>query len=243
LNPALGGREKSAGAMDAAGFVLAGGQSSRMGRGKALISFAGRPLIVHALDTLRAAGLTAFVAGSSTELSSGRLDSLPPVVADSEPGLGPLSGICAALSSTRHRWAVFLPVDLPLLPASLIAYLLRHAEITGQAITVASVSGFTQTFPAVLDCAALPALQSELSAGHLGCFKAFKAAAESLGRRVSVVPVELLAQAGHVAHPSGLPACRWFLNVNSPRDLEHAESLSGQPARPPLPARQLHSVP
>jgi molybdopterin-guanine dinucleotide biosynthesis protein A len=61
------------------------------------------------------------------------LESFAPVVQDASPGLGPLSGICAALEATTARRAVFLPVDQPLTPACLIELLVRHAEITGRA--------------------------------------------------------------------------------------------------------------
>ena len=100
---------------DADGFVLAGGQSSRMGRDKALLAFAGQPLVAHALDLFQEAGLPAMVAGAA----SPALRSLPvfaSVIDDDSPGLGPLSGICAALSIISARFAVFLPVDLA--PAS-----------------------------------------------------------------------------------------------------------------------------
>ena len=110
---------------EAAGFVLAGGRSSRMGREKALVLLTGEPLVGHALHVLREAGLTAAIAGGTVSLRA-----FAPVVEDSEPGLGPLGGICAALASTSMRWAGFLPLDLPLLPASLVVYLLDYAQIT-----------------------------------------------------------------------------------------------------------------
>jgi molybdopterin-guanine dinucleotide biosynthesis protein A len=121
-----------------------------------------------------------------------------------------------------------LPVDLPLLPASLLVFLLRHARITGAAVTLASVNGFAQTFPSVLDRSTLPALHSELKAGRTGCFTAFRTASASLNQPhrqlLSVLPVELLAQTGQVTHPEALPAVRWFLNVNAPAHLLQANS-------------------
>jgi molybdopterin-guanine dinucleotide biosynthesis protein A len=195
-----------------------------MGRDKALLEFAGRPLVAHALELFQEAGITAMIAGAT----SPALKSLPIItllIEDASPGLGPLSGICTALSIISTRYAVFLPVDLPLLPPSLIVFLLRHARITGSVVTVPSISGFAQTFPAVLDRAALPALQNELDSQRYGCFSAFQAASAAVGQSVSSVAVELLAQAGEVSDPLGLPPIHWFLNLNTPEDLARAEAL------------------
>jgi len=208
----------------AAGFVLAGGQSSRMGRDKALVEFSGRPLVAHALAILNQVGLPPKIAGATSSIRAS-LQAFAPVIEDASPGLGPLSGICAALAATSAHYAIFLPVDLPLLPPSLLVYLLRHAQITGAAVTVPSVSGFTQTFPAVLARTALPALQNELTSGRYGCFSAFQAASAALGHSIGSISVELLAQSGHVFHPLDLPPRHWFLNLNSPADLACAEVL------------------
>ena len=201
------------------GFVLAGGESRRMGEDKALVPFAGRTLVEQAVETLRVAGLDVRIAGARMPL-----ERFAPIVHDGVPGLGPLGGICAALHAITARLAVFLPVDLPLVPASLIEMLLRHAEITGRAVTVPSINGFVQTFPAVIDRRALPVLLGELEAGRGGCFAGFRAAAASLGESVAVIPVELVIQVGQLKHPSGLSAGRWFLNVNSRSELKQAEA-------------------
>lgn len=190
-----------------------------MGADKASLVFRGQPLVVHALEILRGAGLDVSIAGSRADLRV-----YAPLVEDAEPGLGPLGGICSALASTAARWAVFLPVDLPLLPSPLIRFLLNHARVTGSAITLASVSGFVQTFPAVLGIDVLPGLQTELREQRRGCFSAFQAAAKNLGQPLSVIAAEPLAEAAQVTHPDKLPVPGWFSNINSAEDLRRAEA-------------------
>ncbi len=202
------------------GFVLAGGRSSRMGADKALIRLAGQPLIAHALAILQQAGLDASIAGARSSLSD-----FAPVIQDAYPDRGPLAGICSALVSTSARHAVFLPVDLPCLPASLVSFLLHHAGVAGGAVTVTSINGYAQTFPAVVDREALPVLEASLKGGQGGCFSAFKAAAAQTRQPLSVLAVELLVQSGQIAHPDGLPAVFWFKNVNTPEDLDRAETI------------------
>lgn len=210
--------------MDAAGFVLAGGRSSRMGRDKALVEFGGQTLVEQAIGTLRAAGLSVSIAGTRPEARP-RLESYAPVVPDAEPGLGPLGGICTALKFASAHYAVFASVDLPLLPPSLIVYLLHHARVAGTPVMVPSVSAFPQTFPVVLARDALPVIEQEVKAGRLGCYAAFEAAATALGQSVSVLPVEVLAQSGQISHPDVLPPVYWFLNINAPADLVRAASV------------------
>ena len=202
----------------AAGFVLAGGQSSRMGTDKALLQLAGEPLIASALSILRNAAPETAIAGARTDLSSfGR------VIPDA--GQGPLGGICAALESTQAEYSVFVSVDTPLFPASLLRFLLDTAQRTDAGIALASVSGFKQTFPVVIHHSLLPVLRSRLVTSNGGCYAAFRAATYLGLKPLRILAVEDHVQSGQVEHPDALPASYWFLNINTPADLARAESL------------------
>jgi molybdenum cofactor guanylyltransferase len=204
------------------GFILAGGQSRRMGNDKALTLLAGIPLVQHASNLFRSAGFEPRIAGAQSDLSS-----FAPTLPDdpTRSGLGPLSGICSALANTSAPFALFLPVDLPLLPASLIVYLLHYATITQSAVTIASIAGFIQTFPAVIDTAALGSLQSSLNSEDRNSLGAFRVAADMLSKPISVLRIELLVQTGQVSSPQDVPPGFWFLNINAPQDLSRAEAV------------------
>ena len=195
-----------------------------MGSEKALIRLAGEPLVVHAVRILRQAGLTVQIAGARSSLHD-----FAPVVMDSELDRGPLSGICSALTSTSARRAVFIPVDMPLLPASLVAFLLEEAQDEESLVTVPAVNGFAQTFPAVIDRAALPWLRAELESGYGGCFAAYQAAAAALKLAVKIVQVEQAVKGGRLARIELLPLEDWFLNVNESADLARAEACLAGP--------------
>jgi molybdopterin-guanine dinucleotide biosynthesis protein A len=180
-----------------------------MGRDKASVELAGRPLVAWALDVLRDAGLTARIAGAKTDLSA-----FAPVAPDAWHNVGPLGGVCSALRQTELDWAVFVTVDQPLMAPALVAGLLDEARKSAAAVTVASVDGMAQTFPAVVRRSALEVLEGRLEDGRLGCIDAFRAAG------LRVVVAEDLAP----SESRGL-VDRWFSNVNTPEDLERVESL------------------
>jgi molybdopterin-guanine dinucleotide biosynthesis protein A len=205
----------------ASGFVLAGGRSTRMGRDKALLDFGGQLLIARAVGLLREAGLDTSISGERPDLAE-----FAPVVVDRVSQQGPLGGVCAALESMPGEWGVFLTVDVPLLPASLLRYMVERARATGAAVTLVSVGGDAETFPAVVSRAALPSLREQLESGRLKCFSAFRSAAEALGQTMDVVAVEALVEAGLVTHPGALGPADWFLNVNTPEEFARAEALA-----------------
>ena len=209
----------------AEGFVLAGGNSNRMGHEKALIQLAGRPLVQHAVEIMRRAGLAVRIAGARANLSP-----FAETVLDepAQSGLGPLAGICSALSVANCRFAVFLPVDLPLIPSGLIEFLVHRAQITESAVAVASLAAFVQTFPVVLDRATLVDLQRRLLSSNRNCLKAFRSAADTLGRPFTELPIERFVDQSYFRDLRRMAPSQWFLNLNSPPDLALAEALFSQ---------------
>lgn len=99
------------------GAVLAGGQSSRMGRDKATLPHLGRPMWLRQAEVLLAAGADAIaVVRAPGQAPLG----LPENIAlwhDLVPGAGPLAGLHAALSRCRTHLLAVLAVDMPRIDA------------------------------------------------------------------------------------------------------------------------------
>ena len=102
--------------MNLSAVILAGGQSTRMGRDKAWVELAGRPLIARALSTLRTSGIEEiYISGrAAADYSALRC----PVLLDRESGSGPLAGIERALDTTAAPLVLVLAVDLPHMTAA-----------------------------------------------------------------------------------------------------------------------------
>ncbi len=98
------------------GLVLAGGQSSRMGRDKAMLPWRGRPLVEHMQRLLRDAGARrVVVSGAYPQYGSLR---------DHEPQLGPIGGLHSVASELPDGRVLVVPVDMPRLTPSLLQRLL-----------------------------------------------------------------------------------------------------------------------
>jgi molybdopterin-guanine dinucleotide biosynthesis protein A len=188
--------------MEAGSFVLAGGRSTRMGQDKALLRIGGRSLLERALDKLPGAR----IAGARSDLSS-----FAPVIPDIHPDCGPLSGIEAALTASRSAFNVFLPVDMPLLPARFLPWMVERARITGALATVPRILGRPQPLCAVYQRDLLPSITAALESGQ---FKVMAAVG-----RADLFDVEVLASTDReLPGFSALPVHRWFHNCNTPED-------------------------
>lgn len=98
------------------GVLLAGGSSSRMGQDKAMLRWAGRPLIEHQIGVLRQAGVSSVLVSGVRPLHAGIPDLLP--------GRGPLGGIAAVAGRIADgSQLLIVPVDMPLIDAALLARL------------------------------------------------------------------------------------------------------------------------
>jgi len=184
--------------MDAAGFVLAGGRSSRMGQDKALLRLGGEPLVQRAVRKLSEICAEVAIAGGTEDLARfGR------VIPDKSPGCGPLGGIVSALEQSSFEWNLFLSVDAPFVPASALkALLVMAAGFQGVGV-VARVQGRMQPLCAVYSRRALGVLQQELAGGRWKVLSAIEGAGS-----VKVVDFE---------------DANWFANLNTPEEFAEAE--------------------
>jgi molybdenum cofactor guanylyltransferase len=104
------------------GYILAGGESSRMGRAKALLEIRGEPLVVRTARLLRRVARTATVIGRVGEYQALGLCAID----DDWPGAGPLGAIATGLRASDAEWNLILACDLPYLTRDWLEFLTRR---------------------------------------------------------------------------------------------------------------------
>jgi molybdenum cofactor guanylyltransferase len=196
-------------------FVLAGGQSTRMGRDKALLEVGGRPLVERTVEMLRALGLNPRICGSRPDLAC-----FAEVLPDNFPQCGPLGGIEAALAASDSELNLFVPVDLPGLPSGFLHWMMGRAETSQAVATIPRYSDRDQPLCAVYSRRLGDGLRRRLAAGNYKVMAAVREAAAALGEAVDGFDVESVASTGPVEWPLRPPLAEWFSNVNTPADYE-----------------------
>lgn len=122
-------------------IVLAGGQSSRMGRDKALIPIAGVPLLQKVCKAALRCTTEVYVVTSWAERyqdiipSSCRFIQEQPLSDEPKPH-GPLVGFAQALAHVKTEWVLLLACDLPCLEGEILQKWCSELEHSGAAIAL-----------------------------------------------------------------------------------------------------------
>jgi len=232
-------------------YILAGGRSSRMGQDKAMLPLAGRTLLGRAVDTLRAVPLLRDDQGQVTITVVGDRQSLEGAdraIPDLHPLCGPLGGMEAALADLEHSrladWAFFIPVDMPFLPAPLLAALLAEwttAASRGKAVCHVLADDRPQPLVSLLHRALHPFIAQALTEGRYKVTPVLQSAAALLASQDAGGILSLQSRVHHTSilqrEPPGYPPAwalseiqqrshlRWFTNLNTADDVLEAETF------------------
>jgi molybdopterin-guanine dinucleotide biosynthesis protein A len=187
-------------------IVLAGGRSSRMGSPKALLPFAGEPLILHIVRRLQPVFSEIVVVAAPDQ-------QLPPmpvtIVHDEVAYQGPVGGIYYGLRAAAGEAAFVTSCDSAFASIPLISYLV--AQRTGYDIVVPRWEGRFQPMLAVYARTILPLLEKQLAAGDLRPVNLFDKV------RTRIVNDDEI----RYFDPEGSS----FFNMNTPGDYEEALKL------------------
>jgi molybdopterin-guanine dinucleotide biosynthesis protein A len=188
------------------GFVLAGGESSRMGRDKALLAIGGEPLVT------RTAQLVESVAGEATVIGKPEVFRALGLRAASDdwPSAGPLGGIATALGVSKTPWNLVVACDLPYLTKGWLNYVIaRGLASQADAVLPMNARG-AEPLCAMYHKRCEPAIRMELERGTRKVTDALQA-----------VLVEMIAPLEWKAFDSdGL----LLKNMNSPEDYDEARA-------------------
>jgi molybdenum cofactor guanylyltransferase len=220
--------------LDVGGYVLAGGKSSRMGRDKALLELAGKPLVQHAVVKLRRVCADVHLLGNRNELAK-----YGPLVPDVHEGRGPLGGIEAALEHSHHGWNLFMPVDMPFLPTAFLVWWMQTAlarEKEGVRMAMLTVDGIPQPALCLLHRDVEPYVKQAMGQGGYRVFRVFEEAEQGLPGGLFNLPWSV-EQEFSVQSSNGDESWRrltkeqeatrrwWFANLNMPEEFAEAQGL------------------
>lgn len=171
--------------MQAAGYVLAGGASRRMGADKALLAFRGATLLEAVAAAVREAAGSVTVIGPPERYQHLGMQ----VLGDLRPGCGPLAGIETALADSAEEWTLIAACDMPGVRAEFFRGLLGARRAGADAVIPVTPDGRLHPLAAAYRRTARPAVSAALDRGVRKVLEAL----EML--KIRRYPVDFLANA------------------------------------------------
>jgi molybdopterin-guanine dinucleotide biosynthesis protein A len=184
------------------GIILAGGKSRRMGMEKGLVEFNGKALIDQAITVLKDLCSEILISSNSSCYDHLGYKVVPDLVNDS----GPMGGIYSCLRESKNRVNLVLSCDLPFVTVDIFNHLARQAGSAWISVPWYENDHYEPLCGIYLkDC--LPDMQVFMEAKNHKLPELFV--------KTSFIPLKISdiypSLSGH-----------YFMNINSPEDLESA---------------------
>ena len=194
---------------DVEGFILVGGQSSRMGADKSQLVFGQQTGVERIAAALRPLTAKVRLVGSHVQAEASGLENVP----DTHERWGALGGICAALGACQSEWAVVVACDLPLVSSDLFH---RLCHLTQQS--------YPQTPDAIVPIQADERPQPLCAVYRREtCFEAAKKLIAEGEHKPRALLAKVRTRWVKFQELADLPGSEhFFLNVNTPDDYERA---------------------
>ncbi|MFP4198434.1 MAG: molybdenum cofactor guanylyltransferase [Halanaerobium sp.] len=145
--------------------LLAGGESSRFGTNKALLSFAGMSLIEYIYSNLQQNFKRVIVVGSKAEYSFLKAAEIREDIFQNR---GPLAGIYTGLYFSDSSHNFICGCDMPFLNKKYFNFLKREAALNPKAeIIVPSFNGYLEPLAAIYQRSLLPQIRREILLNNL----------------------------------------------------------------------------
>jgi molybdenum cofactor guanylyltransferase len=193
-----------------AGFVIAGGKSSRMGTTKALLQFQGQTMLARALATLGSVSNSITIVGDPATFAA-----FGPVIPDQFPGCGPLAGIHAALAWSSAEQNIILAVDMPFITPEFLCFLLAKSAMKDAGEAVVTIARTARGFQPL--CAIYRRDFAQIAG------QALRAGNYKIDAAFASVPTRIVEESELAAN--GFSEKNFF-NINTPEDRRTADGLA-----------------
>lgn len=191
---------------DCTAIILAGGDSRRMGRDKAMMPFADQALIQSVITIMH--GL---FPATILSVREHRQEIDLPQVCDMQTNGGPLTGLVSTLGRIATPWAFVVACDMPFVSPELVEQLATHRA--QQQAVVPVVHGYLQPMAAFYSISCIPVMRATLSLGD-----------KSLSGAIRNLDVSYVDEAQMLQSDAAL---RSFIDLDTPQDWALAQGRMG----------------
>ena len=174
-------------------------------------------MVEIAVEKLRSFCVAVSIAGNREDLGG-----FAPVVQETRMDAGPAAGIEAGLIASEQPWAMFVPVDVPLVPTELLRLWCEEALRVNMTVSYLGISRRQAAF-CLMRRERSASLKRMLDEGERKLEVLLNQAADADNVASWIYDAHDLYGFPEYRGPDEQTLERWFMNVNTPEELASAE--------------------